>query len=393
MSVWLATFPILFETKMALSTIQKVALFSCLVLCVSLLLPKTLLTRGKPSGQPEGTSGRFPSAVHPPKPTDGRTAGSHFPRSHLSEAVSKAKGGSGGGAGGGTRQSLVGQIIPIYGFGILLYILYILFKLSSKGKNTKVEQKCQPVSNGNLKRKITDYELGQLQDKLKETEEAMEKIIHRLGPNCESVDNVSTDEEQQLLQRLKEITRVMKDGKLLDSVSPEQEAEEAPYMEDWEGYPEETYPIYDNANSSKRSHKTILVDCSVLTQLSAEEIAERMEFVEDEDQICTESLEERNGSPAVKPNKAQHVTFIAQNDILQANDNVDKCHYLENEEEDPAVIAENAGFESESCSEQGDQCTDGFFIDLENDSESPEAINNPSEDETGMLRKRNKKGT
>lgn len=47
--------------------------------------------------------------------------------------------------------------------------------------------------------------------------------------------NVSTDEEQQLLKRLKEITRVMKEGKILDGVSPEQEAEEAPYMEDWEG--------------------------------------------------------------------------------------------------------------------------------------------------------------
>lgn len=30
-----------------------------------------------------------------------------------------------------------------------------------------------------------DYELAQLQDKLKETEEAMEKLINRVGPNCE----------------------------------------------------------------------------------------------------------------------------------------------------------------------------------------------------------------
>lgn len=27
----------------------------------------------------------------------------------------------------------------------------------------------------------------------------------------------------------------MKEGKIMDGVSPEQEAEEAPYMEDWEG--------------------------------------------------------------------------------------------------------------------------------------------------------------
>lgn len=54
----------------------------------------------------------------------------HFPRSHLAEAVAKAKaGGGGGGSTGGTGRGLVGQIIPIYGFGIFLYILYILFKV------------------------------------------------------------------------------------------------------------------------------------------------------------------------------------------------------------------------------------------------------------------------
>lgn len=30
-----------------------------------------------------------------------------------------------------------------------------------------------------------DYELTQLQEKLRETEEAMEKLINRVGPNCD----------------------------------------------------------------------------------------------------------------------------------------------------------------------------------------------------------------
>lgn len=38
-----------------------------------------------------------------------------------------------------------------------------------------------------------------------------------------------------LLQQLREITRVMKEGKFIDDISPEKEAEEAPYMADWEG--------------------------------------------------------------------------------------------------------------------------------------------------------------
>lgn len=59
-----------------------------------------------------------------------RPPASQFPRSHLAEAIAKAKGGGGGGGGGsGTGRGLVGQVIPIYGFGILLYILYILFKV------------------------------------------------------------------------------------------------------------------------------------------------------------------------------------------------------------------------------------------------------------------------
>ncbi|XP_053304884.1 protein RIC-3 [Spea bombifrons] len=377
---------------MALSTIQKVALFSCLVLCVSLLLPKTLLTRGKPSGQPEGNPGHFPSARHQPKPTDGRSSGSFFPRSHLSEAVAKAKGGRG--AGGNSRQSLVGQIIPIYGFGILLYILYILFKLSSKGKSPKIEQKSQPMANGNLKRKITDYELGQLQDKLKETEEAMEKIISRLGPNCERTDHVSTDEEQQLLQRLKEITRVMKEGKLLDGITPEQEAEEAPYMEDWEGYPEETYPIYE---PSDRKHDTILVDCSELNQPSAEEIAEQMEFAENDEHLCAESPEdEKHHNLLENPiNSSNNIFRPPQQKSPRVGDTAERGdtegEEEEDDEDDPAVLAENAGFHLESCSDQGDLFANDISMDSDDGEESPGACDATGREDVGTLRKRSNK--
>uniref|UniRef100_A0A8B9N3V2 Resistance to inhibitors of cholinesterase protein 3 N-terminal domain-containing protein n=1 Tax=Accipiter nisus TaxID=211598 RepID=A0A8B9N3V2_9AVES len=73
------------------------------------------------------TLGRFPPRMHYQATPDSRAA-PHFPRSHLAEAVAKAKAGGGsGGSAGGTGRGLVGQIIPIYGFGIFLYILYILF--------------------------------------------------------------------------------------------------------------------------------------------------------------------------------------------------------------------------------------------------------------------------
>uniref|UniRef100_A0A8D0HKF7 RIC3 acetylcholine receptor chaperone n=1 Tax=Sphenodon punctatus TaxID=8508 RepID=A0A8D0HKF7_SPHPU len=159
---------------MAYMTFRKVAMASCVVLCVSLLLPKTFLSRGgrqepgaalpTPSVAPEGKSplGRFPPMLHQPISPDGQSSGAHFPRTHLAEAVAKAKGGGGGGGSGsgggsGGGRGLVGQIIPIYGFGILLYILYILFKLSSKGKTVTVERKCPSSIPGNMNRKISKY--------------------------------------------------------------------------------------------------------------------------------------------------------------------------------------------------------------------------------------------
>ncbi|KAM3919633.1 protein RIC-3 [Leptodactylus fuscus] len=367
---------------MALSTIQKVVMFSGLVLCVSLLLPKTFLSRGKQSlQQPEGNPGRFPSSVPHGKSADARGGG--FSRSHLSEAVSKAK--AGGGGGSNSRQSLVGQIIPIYGFGILLYILYILFKLSSKGKNVKLEPKSVPIANGNLKRKITDYELSQLQDKLKETEEAMEKIISRLGPTNERQNNVSDDEEQQLLQRLKEITRVMKEGKIMDGISPEQEAEEAPYMEEWEGYPEETYPVYD-PSECKRRHNTILVEPSLLNQPSAEEIAEQMEFMEDYNQYYMEKAAMEGGQDVTTYDHAED----AQDSVVLTPEDEICIEEESDEEEDPAIIAENAGFNSDTASE-GEQGLEGSGTDLAVNGDLVDTINNSIRDESQSLRKRSKK--
>nr|XP_056707655.1 protein RIC-3 [Euleptes europaea] len=396
---------------MAHATLRKVAAASCLALCVSLLLPKLFVPRGwsgqqepgaappTPAAVPEGKTSRLsPTMQHPVSP-ETRPPATHFPRSHLVEAVAKAKGGGGGnggggGGGGGTGRGLVGQVIPIYGFGILLYILYILFKLSSKGKTVTAERKCPPSAPGNMNRKITDYELAQLQDKLRETEEAMEKIINRVGPNCESrAQNVTTDQEKRLLQQLREITKVMKEGKLIDGISPEKEAEEAPYMQDWEGYPEETYPVYDNSDCFKHRQDTVLVECPHPSQPSAEEIAERMEFVDDEECACSEillsALATVNNDLVSREEKDQQATFT---DHSQAGQNFEKCPCCHYEDDDPAVIAENEGFYPESCSETEELAKEEPLVesDLENSAAEDQHYANP--DNSGMLRKRNTRG-
>ncbi|NWI39839.1 RIC3 protein, partial [Picathartes gymnocephalus] len=341
-----------------------------------------------------GKLGRFPPRMHSHATPDGRAV-PHFPRSHLTEAVAKAKAGGGGsGSTGGSGRGLVGQIIPIYGFGIFLYILYILFKLASKGRTTPAERKCPTATPGNMKRKITDYELTQLQERLRETEEAMEKLINRVGPMYDSrTQNVTTDQEKMLLQQLREITRVMKEGKFIDDISPEKEAEEAPYMADWEGYPEETYPVYDNSDCFKRKQDTILVDYPDLSQPSPEELAERMEGMEDEEYPYDETLLSdltmgMGGQDLMQKKDEVTLTREKKSDLPSSQSTGECCCCCD---DDPAVIAENVGFHSESCSEVEETSQEDLSVESENENAALEKQKVNDSEETGTLRKRNTK--
>uniref|UniRef100_A0AC11CD55 RIC3 acetylcholine receptor chaperone n=1 Tax=Ovis aries TaxID=9940 RepID=A0AC11CD55_SHEEP len=285
---------------MAYSTVQRVALASGLVLAVSLLLPKAFLSRGKrqePPPAPEGKLGRFPPMMHQQQaPSDGQTPGAHFQRSHLAEAFAKAKG-SGGGAGGGSGgRGLMGQIIPIYGFGIFLYILYILFKLS-RGKSTAEDQKCSTATPGNTHRKIS--------------------------------------------------------------------------------YPKETYPIYDLSDCIKHRQETILVDYPDSKEPSAEEIAERMGVLEEEES-------DRVGWAMPTEPRAQE-----DNSVTSCDPEPEPCSCWSPEEEDPAVLAENAGFGANSYSEQEETTNEVWPYDLRDEGSG---IRADRADPGGMLRKRHLQG-
>ncbi|XP_047453047.1 protein RIC-3b isoform X2 [Mugil cephalus] len=222
---------------MAMSTFQKVTLATCLVLCVALLLPKILLSRGRKDAaeRPEG-SGRFPPMMHrqaAPESRGQRAAGSGFSRAHNPEAIAKAKG-AGTGTGTGGKSNLAGQIIPVYGFGILFYILYILFKITSKGNSKPSESRFPSVRSENMKRKITDFELAQLQEKLRETELVMENIVSNAHHSPDRLKAVTADQEESLLQQLTEITRVMQEGQLVEGMAPEKKPQD-----DWDDYLEE----------------------------------------------------------------------------------------------------------------------------------------------------------
>ncbi|XP_061578369.1 protein RIC-3b [Cololabis saira] len=236
---------------MAMSTFQKVTLATCLVLCVALLLPKMLLSRRKDAERPDG-AGRFPPGMHRQGAPEGRgkkVSGSGFSRAQNSEATPRTKG-AGPGPGTGGKSNLAGQIIPVYGFGILLYILYILFKIMSKGSSQAADSRFPPVRSENKKRKITDFELAQLQDKLRETELVMEKIVSTAHHSPDRVKGVSPDQEENLLQQLTEITRVMQEGQLVEGGVPNKTPK------DWDGVPEASPPYWETCCCQHHPERT-----------------------------------------------------------------------------------------------------------------------------------------
>ncbi|KAF4085652.1 hypothetical protein AMELA_G00097880 [Ameiurus melas] len=209
---------------MSMSTVQKVTVVSCVCVCVALLLPKLLLSGGGGGGggrDPASADGvRFPPMLQRKSaPVPSRGAGGNS--AHQPEAIARAKGST---ATAG-KSNLAGQIIPVYGFGILLYILYIIFKITSGGKASKFHESRSPSARSeNMKRKITDFELTQLQERLKETEEVMERIVSNARTQREEC--VSVDQEEKLLLQLREITRVMQEGRLVDGIPSETETQE-----------------------------------------------------------------------------------------------------------------------------------------------------------------------
>uniref|UniRef100_A0A8B9KSS8 Protein RIC-3-like n=1 Tax=Astyanax mexicanus TaxID=7994 RepID=A0A8B9KSS8_ASTMX len=226
--------------------VLQLALLSGVALCVALLLQRAGVNNSSSSqeSKAKGPAGHFPPMLHRKvAPEPARASGGHFSRAHNPEAIARAKGGT---AAGG-KSNLAGQIIPVYGFGILLYILYIIFKITSKGKTTQPHENRFPaVRSENLKRKITDFELNQLQERLKETEEVMERIVSRAQAQCGSPERrapVSAAQEEALLLQLREITRVMQEGQLMEGFSPEQKTTDLNYEHYVEDYPDGTvYP-------------------------------------------------------------------------------------------------------------------------------------------------------
>nr|XP_057945104.1 protein RIC-3 [Doryrhamphus excisus] len=263
--------------NMSITTCQKVTLISCSVLCVSLFLPRMFLPRAKQEmGQPHVGPGFHPPGMHQVLSDDPEqwAVDPLHALTYSMEASARIKG-----TGRGKKYNLMAQVIPIYGFGILLYILYIIYKLTCKGKSAKSGK----YSMTTVGRNITHHEeFARLQERLRQTERMMERIVagnsHASGRRRKS-KATPTKKEEKLLRQLREITQLMQEGRV-EGASPEMEAEEVPYGADWEGYPEETYPEY-HVPDYKYEMNSVATELRT-NQPTAEALAERMEQEEEE---------------------------------------------------------------------------------------------------------------
>ncbi|KAM4743945.1 protein RIC-3 [Anableps anableps] len=333
---------------MTITTCQKVTLISCSVLCVSLFLPRMLLPRGKTErGQPEVGPGFYPSGMHQLSSSDPEHREVDPSRSltHTVEARAKVKS-----IGRDKKYNLMAQVIPIYGFGILLYILYIIYKLTCKGKVNK-SGNYSTERTTNTSNTATDYELARLQEKLLQTEMMLERIVSGRS-HCSSSGRrrksktSASKKEEKLLRQLRQITLLMQEGRL-EGASPEMEAEEVPYGADWEGYPEETYPAYDDP-CDRHKYETIKQE-EHPSQPTAEALAERMEqeeeeimarklsIVEEEDEEEQEKEEEEEEDDFDEEEEEDEIEVgEIEEEVEEAEE--DKEHeYVEEEEEDEEI--------------------------------------------------------
>uniref|UniRef100_A0A3B4FJ45 RIC3 acetylcholine receptor chaperone n=1 Tax=Pundamilia nyererei TaxID=303518 RepID=A0A3B4FJ45_9CICH len=309
---------------MSITTCQKVTLISCSVLCVSLFLPRMLLPRAK---QEMGLI----SVSHSHEQTP-RGAVKTDQSSHL-EAMAKVKG-----IRRGKKYNLMTQVIPLYGFGILLYILYIIHKVILISRASIYSFALYFNIKTMLSRVncvVTANELARLQERLLQTEEMMERIVSRRNNSSGRSKTTTSKKEEKLLRQLRQITQLIQESRL-EGASPEMEAEEVPYGADWEGYPEETYPEYDEP-CLRRGFKTIKLE-EPPTQPTAEALAERME--QEEEEVMARKLS------IVREEEEED----EEEEDIEAQDDED-----EEEEEEEEGIEEAMGVEEDIDEEEDDE--------------------------------------
>ncbi|XP_062405921.1 protein RIC-3 [Sardina pilchardus] len=302
---------------MSITTFQKVTLVSCIVLCISLFLPQMILNGvQKEIMQKAGMPRKQPLEGLEPWETE-----SVYPGALSSEAIAKAQ--VKGAMGGNKKSSHLGQIVPIYGVGILLYILHIFVKTPF------------------WRRSISEEDLATLEARLAHAEMLMSRVMSASSVvvRPESVKSHRSSRKRRqssLLRRLRRFGRSFQEDQREEEVTPEMEAEEVSYTVDWEGYPEETFPKYDQP-CGPRKYDTIIVEAPDPNQPSAEELAEQVAKEELEAQRELAVIEE--GDEEMEEEEEEEETEEEKTEETE-EDEEEEDEEEEEEEEDEEVETE-----------------------------------------------------
>lgn len=133
--------------------------------------------------------------------------------------------------------------------------------------------------------------------------------------------------------------------------------------------------MYDLSDSIKRRQETILVDYPDPKEPSAEEIAERIGVMEEEgsEHLSWDHLPTDPGAQE-------------DNSVTLCDPKPESCSCCFHEEEDPAVLAENAGFSADGYSEQEEATKEDWSQDFTTEGLG---ISTDNTHMGGILRKRN----
>ncbi|KAK3533821.1 hypothetical protein QTP70_031296, partial [Hemibagrus guttatus] len=318
-------------SKMLVSGIQMITLLSCLVLSVTLFLPKLFLSGEKekvvlqseavgPGNLPMLRFTHGASTGDDDDDDDDECSHESFSTSHTPKIFSQTK--------TFQKSSLLSHVAPIYGFGIFLYIIYIFYKLTDKHRAT--EQRCSfsILIPEHTAQETPEDETTQTSSKQME--------IQRVWRTSKSLQNParSAGEERKLLH-LRKITQVLVEGRMLDDITPEVEAEETPYSADWEGYPEETFPQYE-VPLCRHRYPSIILEEPYGDVPIPEELAERMQKEEEEDEIFEETDELKDESSEDEdPKGMKDDGKLEKGEQTDDNeDDADEEDYKQDEEED-----------------------------------------------------------
>uniref|UniRef100_A0A3P8QCZ3 Resistance to inhibitors of cholinesterase protein 3 N-terminal domain-containing protein n=1 Tax=Astatotilapia calliptera TaxID=8154 RepID=A0A3P8QCZ3_ASTCA len=297
------------------------------------------------------------------------------------------------GAGRGKKYNLMTQVIPLYGFGILLYILYIIHKLTCRGKANK-PGKNSAVTVGTRTNTIIANELARLQERLLQPEEMMERIVSRRNNSSGSgrrrrSKTTTSKKEEKLLRQLRQITQPIQESRL-EGASPEMEAEEVPYGADWEGYPEETYPEYDEP-CLRRGFKTVKLE-EPPTQPTAEALAERMEQEEEEVMARKLSIDVFH-----YPKEDTYEDGQEDKEDQMEDEDTEVEEEEEADEDDPVMEAESLQFSCDGSSnpeEEAEEDIEGNILMSANvEGEGRISADTPKEVGVSGLRMRNRRET